>query len=96
MEEKQSATRTVVKWPAMNCCSNFTNLTSLNAIKELKNLEVIEINGCTALKDIEPLFHLSNLKSVYLAGSLKIPQWQIDELKKSVPNVETAQRGWGF
>ena len=76
--------------------ADFTNLTSLNAIKELKNLEVIEINGCTALKDIEPLFHLSNLKSVYLAGSLKIPQWQIDELKKSVPNVETAQRGWGF
>lgn len=89
---------------AMNCwvdarplanCTNLeyaelfmTGLSDLRPLANLKNLRHLNIAECFSIWDISPLYGLTNLERLCIGYLDPVPQEQIEEMQRCVPNCE--------
>ena len=79
-------------------CLDGTQVSNLASLKELTNLQILKLRN-TQVSDLEPLKELKNIKSLYIGDfsdlskyqNINITEEQIDNLKKTLPNLEIIQ-----
>lgn len=64
------------------------NLADISPLGELTELEHLNIAHCRNISDITPLYNLTKLKRLWLGSGNQVPQEQIDEFKRLMPNCE--------
>lgn len=76
----------LAKCPKLEFLEIQTNaITDLSPLKDLKGLKHLNIGWNFNLKDISPLYGLTNLERLWIGNRTKVPQSQVDKFKKLVP-----------
>ena len=69
-------------------------ITDLSPLKELKGLHHLNIAYNFELKDISPLYGLTNLERLWIGALTPIPEDQVAEMKKHVPGCVIETTYW--
>ncbi len=78
--------------PLMNCTKleyleiQTNKITDLSPLKDLTGLHHLNLGFNSGISDLSPLYGLTNLERLWIGKFTSIPQEQVDEMQRRVPN----------